>query len=138
METREGVVLDEVATALALAELTDVDLGTLIESVSAGSLHQPGQCVLRHASLLLQAFNRLIFAPGHFLIVKVEDHDSRPDPRDGPHSGDLAPHSCLREGHIGLHDLQRSVLLEPLFDLVNHLGKSADEGRGGMPQLLLK
>ena len=29
-----------------------------------------------------------------------------------------------------LHDLQRTVLLEPLFDLINGLGEPADKGRG--------
>jgi hypothetical protein len=36
------------------------------------------------------------------IFVKLEDHDIRAhDPRDGPRSGDLALHSCPRQGHNG-------------------------------------
>lgn len=64
---------------------------------------------------------------GHFLIVKLEDHDVRV-PVLGM-GGEVAIARCIPVLVIttsNLHDLQRAVLLAPLLEQVNRAGKSAD------------
>ena len=77
---------------------------------------------------------------GHFLIIaKLEDHDIRvPILGMGREVAISRRIRILFITTTNLHDLPRTVLLAPLLDLVNCLGKSADEGRGdhcGCPYL---
>ena len=70
---------------------------------------------------------------GHFLIIaKVEEHDIRVSILGMGREVAILRHiPVLVIATTDLHDLQRTVLLEPLFDLINGLREPADKGRGG-------